>query len=137
MRTKKDTPTSPTVRAEQSPRFFISILEFIVLYSNVLHAKEEKTVGYQNHDESFNELIARLEKTQIYLTQQEMEAALWACQAMSEEGKFWHPLKKPFTVFLNAALNYKQTKKYFNSTYSWIMQDRERRAYNKKEGSDV
>lgn len=80
-------------------RFHISALNLLVLYMNVYVAAKE--LGYADVDVTLKQTTERLNNILLPIKKEELEAALWACQQLSEakergEGSgFWHPQRSP------------------------------------------
>jgi hypothetical protein len=99
----------------------VTFLDLVTLYVNLMLAKQDPNIGYQDINKSVIKLNREMTETSKWMKHQELEPLLWACQQMDEQGKFWCAKEGvPFRTFVNKLLNYKQTELYFNEVYSWI-----------------
>lgn len=97
----------------------IDTTALVVLMDNVYRGSEHPNVGYEDAYIPFDMFAARLNK-QHWLNIQEVESALWSCNLMNEEGKFWHPRGISFDEFIESL---KLTGYKFDRTFNTL--DRE------------
>lgn len=97
--------------------FSVSVFDLIILYTNVLRAKDMPDIGYENLDESFSSFIKRLKSERLNIKRSDLEAALWAAGSLDDSKTFWHPLRVPFKKFLGAIMRHKQLQFYFDRIY--------------------
>ena len=116
-------PRRTKEKSDKENNFGISVnlLDLVTLYVNLMLAKQNPDVGYQDISKSIKKLNFEMTQVSKWMKHQELEGLLWACQQMDEQGKFWCAKEGvPFRTFVNKLLNYKQTELYFNEVYSWI-----------------
>lgn len=106
--------------AESNELYGINHLQLIVLFANVLLAKEDKDIGYQDIDTPLKELKHRLETSGSQIRHRELEAALWACVMMAEKEQFWHPEGESFKTFIFKLFNARYVDKHFHEIYCQI-----------------
>lgn len=114
--------------------FGISLYDFMVLYTNLYMAKNDKDIGYVDYETPMKLIEARLRKAGHQIKQSELEAALWACTLLDEAGKFWHPNGQKAKDFVTGLLHHKQAKKYYDEIYSQI-KDKPKMGRPLKEGN--
>jgi len=106
-------------RRNQLPEEFnISLLDLIVLYFNVIKAKDNPNIGYENIDETYTSFLRRIKEQRVVINRKDLEAALWASGALDEEKEFWHPTRQPFKRFITAAIQHRQLQFYFDRFYT-------------------
>jgi hypothetical protein len=101
--------------------FNLNLLQMLVLAANVVKAKTlPEQVGYLDWEVPFWRFTARLEKFGATMKKSELEAALWACNLLDEEGEFFNVTSEDLTTFINKLLNYKKRRLHFDEVYNQI-----------------
>lgn len=83
---------------------------------NVIKASENKAVGHEDADRTFNTLVKELNHN-IVLDRELIEAALWSANLLDERKDFWHPKDIGFDTFV------KNLSPKFNRKYNLIEGD--------------
>lgn len=77
----------------------VSVLDLVVLLGNVYRGAADADVGYEDTEQSFNELLVHLNKF-VSIPRTAFESALWSANLLNETGKFWCPKGRSFEEFL-------------------------------------
>jgi hypothetical protein len=93
----------------------IKTTDLIVLIANVVTAARSKKVGFEDARFTPQEFIGRLNKT-VWIDLADLESALWACNLLNEDRKFWHYEGDSFEKFLRGIA--KNSK--FDMTYNYF-----------------
>ncbi|MCK5015595.1 MAG: hypothetical protein KAS32_00870 [Candidatus Peribacteraceae bacterium] len=76
----------------------ISLYHLMVLLQNVHVGASLNQVGFEDTDRTLEGLTREL-APMIYISVPVIESALWSCNLLDEQGKFWHPKDKTFEQF--------------------------------------
>lgn len=83
----------------------ITALDLVVLLLNVIKGEKTSTVGFEDANRTFKELVGTLgHKKKIMVADSLIESALWSCNLLDEQDKFEHPLGHKFTPWMKALL---------------------------------
>lgn len=77
----------------------MNAMQLLTMLHNVCEGASTPGVGYEDADIPYKTFLARLALT-IAVPIEDVESALWSCNLMNEQKKFWHPDKKKFDEFL-------------------------------------
>jgi len=105
------------------PRFLnkryrkITVLEAVVLLTNMFNGAKHKNVGFEDSNNTMDDFITRLGKRRMWIEESMLESALWSCNLMDENQKFWHPKGYTFDQFVQGAL---PPQVRFNKKYNFI-----------------
>ena len=106
---------------QSEEQFDVSLIQMLVLAANVVKAKTlPEEVGYLDWDVPFWRFLAKLNKYRTHIKKSELEAALWACNLLDEQGEFFNLDGEKLDVFINKIMNYKQRRLHFDSVYNHI-----------------
>ena len=97
----------------------VSLLQLITLVMNVYLAKEIDEIGWQHARETFEKYYMKMNKT-FWVERKDIETALWACNMLNEQEKFWHPEKYRLNKFVTGILNRDER---FDFYYNFIRED--------------
>lgn len=100
--------------------YSVDLFDLVVLLINVLKAKDHPDIGYANIEESIKTLYTRMRRKTTKVKSTELEAALWACVMMDEQGCFFHPKGVSLKSFLFSMFNARLYDKNFNEIYCLI-----------------
>lgn len=96
----------------------VSLMDLVILLGNVYRGLVEPLVGFEDADRTVAELTLELNrKTQVGRTA--LESALWSCNLLNEQGKFWHPKGVDFETFLKKICQgegFNKSYNYFSET---------------------
>lgn len=96
----------------------ISLLQAVVLLTNLALARRDKNVGFEDADRTYEEVVDALHQGRsITIKQDILESALWACNLLDEQGKFFHPASKRFDIFVRFLLS---SNEKFNKDLNYI-----------------
>lgn len=129
-------------RNQLPDEFNISLMDLIVLYFNVIKARDVDSIGYENTEETYSNFLRRVRDIRVVIKKADLEAALWAAGALDEEKQFWHPNKWPFKRFVTSAIQHKQLQYYFDRIYSKFVskkprsEDSDREIFSSNEGGE-
>lgn len=132
-------------------RYSISLLDMCVLLCNLHRSKQEPNIGYLDSGMTIEELTKKLEVKRVFISKDNLERALYACNMLDELGQktattddesileekiligecafFWHPNKEPFENFVK---NLTQSNKgiTFDRKYNLLLNKRKRKTKN-------
>lgn len=101
--------------------FDINLQQLLVIAANVVKAKTmPDTAGYLDCETSFTTFLSRLQKYGTVIKKSELEAGLWACNILDEQGEFFNVTSAPLDVFINQLMQYKQRRKHFDRIYNQV-----------------
>lgn len=89
----------PPVDSKAKKLFPIDVFSLAVIIANVHKAEKDSRFSDCHTDHHLEYYLKRASKmTQVHLTA--LEASLWACNMLEEEGEFWHPFDLTFDQFI-------------------------------------
>jgi len=81
-------------------RLKITGLDLAVIFYNLFSAYDDPTVGFEDANQTIFEVASAFNRVQL-VDRNKIESVLWACNLMSEKGKFWHPQGLSFDAWIN------------------------------------
>lgn len=94
----------------------VKLLDLMIMLYNVHNAAIQKNIGFEDADHTINTLAYALGgKLQVQLD--DVESALWSCNLLDEQKKFWHPMDLSFDKFVEGIIG---TKVQFNKKYNFV-----------------
>jgi len=101
----------------------LSLYQAAILLVSLYKAAKDPKIGHQDIDYSFKQLVNSLSGKGISVRKEVIESALYSCNMLSEDGKFWHPEGKSFNQFTKTVIGSDMT---FDSFYNLIRSKNER-----------
>lgn len=89
------------------------LFDLMVLIANVWMANEDQNIGFEDADQTINELTQKM-NYEVWTKMEDIESALWACNLLDEKGKFWHPRKYGFEEFVKVLLGHRTFNRVYN-----------------------
>ena len=77
----------------------VSVLDLVTLLGNVLRGADDTECGFEDAEQSLNELVAHLNRY-VQIPRPALESALWSCNLLNEAGKFWDVKDRSFDQYL-------------------------------------
>ena len=110
-----------TKEGSKDELFDVNLQQLLVLTANVVKAKTmPDTAGYLDCEVSYSSFLARLQRHGAVMKRSELEAALWACNILDEQGEFFNVTSAPLDVFINQLMNYKKRRLHFDRLYNQV-----------------
>lgn len=94
-------------------RRYVKMLHLTALLYNIYQGALDGEVGFEDAHRTLEGLTAPLNKSTQVLTSV-LESALWSCNLMNEQGKWWHPTGITFDEFLKEVLEKDSFDKMYN-----------------------
>lgn len=96
----------------------LRVIDAAALLINVYRGARSSKVGFEDAERTLAMLAQELgAKDTIRMKRDALESALWSCNMLFEQGKFWHPKKISFDSFLGELLHKNQD---FDKMYNFI-----------------
>ena len=96
----------------------VRLLELAVLLYHAHIASQDTDVGFEDANESLDNISRRLNKW-IYMDPAIIESALWACNLLNEKNKFSHPRGLTFDQFVDKILKGRGKYDTFYNLIEW------------------
>jgi len=93
----------------------LSLYNLMILLYHVHKGTTTEGVGFEDAAESLRSLTKILNRD-VTVKKSAIESALWSCNLMDEEKKFWHPKSYEFKYFVKVLLR----GKGFSRKYNWV-----------------
>lgn len=93
----------------------VQLYDLAVVLNNLMLAANDKDVGFEDADRTYNQLKANL-SIKVEIPIELLESALWASTMLDEQNKFCHPERKKYNEFTKDLLTHTDFK--FNRTYN-------------------
>ncbi len=95
---------------DPEPKRAISLLQAAVLLGNLELAKRNPDVGFEDADRTYEEVFKTFADGKYVMVSTDiLESALWACNLLNEQEKFFHPSGRTFDNFLGLLINRDET----------------------------
>lgn len=97
----------------------VSLLQASIILTNLANAKKDIKVGFEDADRTYEQVVECFSSGKaISLPQDVLESALWACNLLDEQQKFFHPSDHTFDSFVRRIIN--TDKERFNKELNFI-----------------
>lgn len=113
---KKRVRLFETLEEFQLKRFRTTSLNAAILLTNTYMAAKDPNIGWEDARQHLN-MFTKEMRFGVTLLQGNIERALWACNMLEEQGKFWHPRDLTFHSFLDIMLDRRWN---FDKTYNLL-----------------
>jgi hypothetical protein len=100
----------------KGPQFFpITVSDIVTLIHNIKEGSKNNNVGYEDANTPLAMLIKYLERKPVYIRKDNLESALWSCNLMDEDGKFWDHSDRKFEEVLKSMHLHKRFNRQYNT----------------------
>lgn len=108
-----DLPSNAANAPDRRLTRIVTVLDLVVLLGNVCRGLADVSVGYEDVKLPVDTLVKHLNRpVKVWLN--DLEPALWACNLLSEKGKFWHPKRASFDRWISTMLPYDNFDRLYN-----------------------
>lgn len=118
----KRKPSQPKQQsAKPKTTVSLTLLDFAVLAWHLYAAIRDHEIGFNDADTTMHTLAVRLNsglKRAVSLNT--LESALYCCNLLDEQGRFWHPSGRSFDDFAKRLMAENGDSRRFNRTYNYF-----------------
>lgn len=102
-------------------RLRISALDAVDLLGNVYYGANIDEVGFEDMERGINDLARQLSYFKYYVDADAVQSALWSCNLMNEEGRFYSARGEEFDKFVARLMATSGQAYIFDKRYNLIV----------------
>jgi hypothetical protein len=91
----------------------VSLVDIVALLDNIYRGAQHAEVGFEDASRTLDAITHELNK-KVFIDPSVVESALWSCNLMDEQGKFWHPRGLSFEQFLKKLVPFRAFCRKYN-----------------------
>lgn len=121
-------PTPLQLKRLSEGKVALSLLDIAVLLWHLYASSRDETIGYNDANVSMIAILKALNpRRKKLLSIRTLESALYCCNILDEQGRFWHPKGGSFDDFVKRIMVENADERSFNKTYNYFEEGKGKR----------